>query len=84
MSHADGGHYRFNIIARRHFDETAKVAGLPLSVVSQIVDELIVEVGSALNATRTLLDKGISSQLFESIAQGMLTRLEILKLDFVK
>jgi serine/threonine-protein kinase HipA len=80
MSVGDGGHYRFDIIARRHFDETAKAAGLSLNVLTQIVGELIDHVGPALDATRAELDDNILSQLFESIAQGMLTRLEILKL----
>jgi serine/threonine-protein kinase HipA len=80
MPIGDGGHYRFDIIARRHFEETAKAAGLSLNVVAQIVGELIDYIGTALDATRTALDDDIPSQLFESIAQGMLTRLEILKL----
>ena len=80
MSLGEGGHYRFDIIARRHFEETAKAAGLSLNVVAQIVGELLDHVGPALDATRATLNDEIPSQLFESIAQGMLSRLEILKL----
>jgi serine/threonine-protein kinase HipA len=80
MSLGAGGHYRFDMIVRRHFDETAKAAGLPMSLVSDLLDELLDTVGPTIDLVRDQLGRTIPSSLFHSIASGMLTRLEVLKI----
>lgn len=78
MSLGDRNRYQVNQIARRHFEQTADMAGLPKGTVDNICTELGTGVPSALESLGALVDNTVPEALVDSIARGVRVRLAAL------
>lgn len=75
MAFGKSRHYRMDRIAERHFDETAKAAGLPEGSVAAITKELIEAGNGALETAAASLPDHFPEALMNSIFEGYRTRL---------
>lgn len=80
MPAGDNNHTRMDEIQKRHFSQTAEAAGLPRGTVDEICAELEVVIPSALEGTASLAGNVIPAALVDSIAQGIRSRHETLRL----
>ncbi|HAY07804.1 MAG TPA: type II toxin-antitoxin system HipA family toxin [Hyphomonas sp.] len=80
MSAGDNNNTRMDEIQKRHFSQTADAAGLPRGTVDEICAELEVVIPSALEWAATLAGNVIPAALVDSIAQGIRSRHETLRL----
>lgn len=68
-------HYRLDKIAGRHFEQTAKSAGLPDGLVREIAAELLTNSESAWAAVAAALPRTFPGALLASIQAGYRGRL---------
>ena len=79
MSVGKRGHYRLDQIVPRHFDETAKSAGVPLEVRYRAFTDLAAAAPNALGRALRLLPKGFPVEVAEQIVAYASDRLRLLK-----
>lgn len=72
-------HYRMDRITARHFDETAKTAGLPDGLVTEITAELVADSEKALTDAAATLPNTFPEDLHSSIYGGYRSRLQQLE-----
>ncbi|MEO9517489.1 MAG: type II toxin-antitoxin system HipA family toxin [Paracoccaceae bacterium] len=80
MSVGDQNHYRINEVVRRHFLETAKVVGLGQDLADSVIDEILDQLGGAIERTKTQLPAGFPKALLNSLVDGLFGRSETLSL----
>ncbi len=78
MSVGDNNRYQIMQMARRHFDQSARTAGLPKGAVEQLCSELEAAMPQALETITGLADNTVPASLIESILAGVETRREAL------
>lgn len=64
-------HYRLREIQRRHFNATAQRCGLAAGRFDAVIDDVIANVQSVINAVATKLPKDFPGSVFERVAHGM-------------
>ncbi|MBU2960231.1 type II toxin-antitoxin system HipA family toxin [Citreicella sp. C3M06] len=79
MSVGRRGHYRLDQIVPRHFDETAKRAGVPLEARQRAFRELVDHAPAALSRARNRLPEGFPIAISEQIIRYAEDRLRLLK-----
>jgi serine/threonine-protein kinase HipA len=75
------GNKRHKIVSEilpRHFEQTAKAAGVAPTLVRAIFDELAETVDQAVEQTLKALPRGFPKELAESIADGLRQRARLL------
>lgn len=76
MSVGDQNHYRINEVVRRHFLETAKVVGLGQDLADNVIDEILNQLGGAIERTKIRLPAGLPDALVNSLMDGLYGRAE--------
>jgi serine/threonine-protein kinase HipA len=72
-------HYVIDTIMPRHFIQTGELAGVPGGTIREIMSELLTQVPAAIEKVRRELPASFPKSLLESIANGMLRRLSLMK-----
>ena len=75
MSVGDNRHYRVHDIMPRHFLQLAAKAGMPGFAVTEIIDQLRIQMPLAIDAVCDVLPLSFPEQLRKSIMGGILSRL---------
>lgn len=76
MAVGDNRHYVLDTILPRHFIQTAVLSGLPVEVVTGILEEIDSDVSAALEKTLSGLPSQFPEALTESISKGIKARLQ--------
>ena len=63
-------HYRVREITRRHFEQTARLAGLG-SAMDSIISDVVTRTPSVIQKVGEALPTGFPPRLFESITRGL-------------
>ena len=71
--------YEILRIHGRHFVETAKQAGLGSAIIKQVVDEVMRDAAPALERALGLMPEGFHTDIHESVAAAVATRLQQLE-----
>ncbi len=80
LSVGRSNHYRMDEITRRHFQETADLAGLPKSAISDLIDDLSKRLPNAIDTILAEAQHKIPSELTESLHKASTKRLETLQI----
>ncbi len=75
MSVGDGRHYQIAYIKRRHFLQTVQRAGLPATLASDALEEIVGVAESALDTVQSRLPRDFPSAIPDAVRQGMQTRM---------
>lgn len=78
MSVGDNNCYRIEHISRRHFEQSAKTAGLPKGSVDQLCEKLAASIPIALEEMAQLVGNTVPAALVKSIARGVRARRDAL------
>ena len=73
-------HYVIDTIMPRHFIQTGEAAGIPAALTQHIMSELLAQTPVALEQTWQELPPSFPESIFNAIRQGILHRLEKIKL----
>jgi serine/threonine-protein kinase HipA len=74
MAVGDSRHKVISKIVPRHFEQTARAAGVEPALVTAIFEELAQTVDQAIDQTLKTLPRGFSKELATSITRGLLSR----------
>lgn len=78
MSVGKNRHYRVHEIQPRHFQQTAKRAGLPEGMAEMALDLISASLPDAIEHVCTSLPAGFPADIRDSIAEGALDRLKVI------
>lgn len=76
MRVGNNGHYRFDDVMGRHFVETGLAAGLPKSLMSKVLDEVVADAPAALESVAKNLPKGFPMEIHDGVSNGVAERLK--------
>lgn len=74
MSVGDQNHYRINEIVRRHFLESAKMAGLGQDLADSSIGKVLDQIGGAIERTKTCLPADFPHALLDCLEDGLCGR----------
>ena len=75
MSVGDSRHYRIDEVKGRHFIQTAERAGLPRSLASEVLAEVVKAVDTAIHTIETQLPSGFPEEIHASVKKALRSRL---------
>jgi len=76
MSVGNSRHYRLDEIKGRHFIQTAEQAGLPGSLASEVLTEVVQTAETAIKAVEKHLPRGFPASIHDSVKAGLTARLK--------
>ncbi len=79
MSVGTNRHYRINEITGRHFLQTGKAAGLPKSLVLEVIEEMADTAHEAIEKVESELPRNFPASLHKSVQKGLTERLKQLR-----
>lgn len=79
MSVGDSRHYVLDTILPRHFVQSAEQAGMPASVVHELLNELVERAPKAIAAVVEALPSNFPKAMIASILDGMRRRLKVIE-----
>ncbi len=77
MAVGDNRHYVINRIAPRHFLQTAKRCGVPITTAQEIFDEIMNDASTAIDTTLADLPEDFPKAIAQSIVEGLRGRLRL-------
>jgi serine/threonine-protein kinase HipA len=76
MSVGDSRHYRIDEIKGRHFIQSAERAGLPGTLASEVLAEVLQAAETAITTVETQLPRGFPKGIHQSVKACMTARLK--------
>lgn len=74
----DSRHYRLDEIQGRHFVQTTERAGLPGSLASEVLDEVVQAAPTAMATLEKQLPRGFPEYIHKSVKAGLTSRLKLI------